>query len=192
MTTATAAIGNRTMETAVWPRRSLEELVDRLMDALFAANPEMAEPSATRSIHEARRLRQAGDIDGGLAVLAGIDMTKAETNQARWTFSEWKQLVKRRFGDGHPLLYRQDTGRAAALVTNGDGTLEVVAVLGMRWRLGKVVSTRSLRGLRPLYQVLPVPYSIREGRLWERRLALDHARGETRCGPSRPPTASQR
>ena len=42
-------------------------------------------------------------------------------------------------------------GRAAALVPTGDGgTLEVAAVLGMRWRPGKVVSGRSLRGLRPL------------------------------------------
>ena len=37
MTTATAVVGNRTMETAVMrrPRRSLEELVDRLIEALF-------------------------------------------------------------------------------------------------------------------------------------------------------------
>ena len=34
MTTATLATGNRTM-TEVRPRRSLEELVDRLMAALF-------------------------------------------------------------------------------------------------------------------------------------------------------------
>ena len=40
--------------------------------------------------------------------------------------------------------------RVAALVPKDDGTLEVVAVLGMRWRPGKVVSARSLRGLRPL------------------------------------------
>ena len=42
--------------------------------------------------------------------------------------------------------------RAAALVPHGDGMFEVVAVLGMRWRPGKVLSGRSLRGLRP-----PVP-----------------------------------
>ena len=150
MTTATAVAGNRAIETEMArPRRSLEELVDRLMEALFAANAEKAEPSVTRSIHEVRRLRQAGDIDGGLKVLAGMDVTRMDTHMARWAFSEWKQLVRRRFAGRDAVLYSQGTGRAAALVPNGDGTLEVVAVLGMRWKPGKLVSVRSLRGLRP-------------------------------------------
>ena len=154
MTTATLASGNRTMDTAVVrPRRSLEELVDRLIAAMFKEPKTVAvvEPSATRSIHEARRLRQAGDVDGGLAILAGMDMGKAEAREARWAFSEWKQLVKRRFGDREALVYSQGAGRAAAVAPQGDGgALEVVAVLGMRWKPGKVVSGRSLRGLRPL------------------------------------------
>ena len=89
------------METAAGPRRkTLEELVEGLMDALtFKEETETAEPGAARSIHEARRLRQAGDVDGALAVLAEVDTASAETNQARWAFSEWKQLVKRRHGD---------------------------------------------------------------------------------------------
>ena len=59
--------------------------------------------------------------------------------------------MKRRFGQLAPLVYSQDTGRAAALVPAGPGgTLEVVAVLGMSWTPGKLVSRRSLRGLRPL------------------------------------------
>ena len=69
---------------------------------------------------------------------------------ARWAYAEWTQLVKRRFGDRGAMVYSQGTGRAAALVQHGDGPMEVVAVLGMRWRHGKVVSKRSLRGLRPL------------------------------------------
>ena len=153
MTTATAVMSNRTMDNAVRPKRSLEELVDRLMDALFTTmEPETqtAEPSAARSIHEARRLRQAGDVGGALALLAEVDMNRAETNQARWAFAEWKQVVKRRYSDRNPMVYSQGTGKAAALVPHGDGALEVVAVLGMRWRPGKVVSGRSLRGLRPL------------------------------------------
>ena len=161
MTTATLVAGNRTMDTVDRPRRSLEELVDQLIAAMFkveepraatqTASAETAEPSAVRSIHEARRLRQAGDVDGALAVLAGVDATKVETREARWAFSEWTQLVKRRFGGRGALVYSQGTGRAAALVPTGDGgTLEVAAVLGMRWRPGKVVSGRSLRGLRPL------------------------------------------
>ena len=153
MTTATAVMSNRTMDNAVRLKRSLEELVDRLMDALFTTmelETQTAEPSAARSIHEARRLRQAGEIDGALAVLTDVDTAKAETNQARWAFAEWKQLVKRRYSDRNPMVYSQGTGKASALVPQGDGTLEVVAVLGMRWRPGKVVSERSLRGLRPL------------------------------------------
>ena len=132
------------------PRRSLEELVDRLMAAMFKVDTETAEPSASRSIHEARRLRQAGDADAGLGVLAGMDMGKATTREARWAFSEWTQIVKRRFEGRGVMVYSQGAGRAAALVPHGDGALEVAAVLGMRWRPGKVVSGRSLRGLRPL------------------------------------------
>ena len=98
MTTATVATGNRTMATVVRPRRSLEELVDQLFAAMgFKDETETAEPSPTRSIHEARRLRQAGQaIDGALAVFAGMDMAKATTREARWAYTEWKQLVKRR------------------------------------------------------------------------------------------------
>ena len=152
MTTATLATGTRSMDTVDRPRRSLEELVDQLFVAMgFKEETETpAEPSATRSIHEARRLRQEGDVDGALAVLAGVDSAKAAPREARWLFAEWKQLVKRRFGGGDVAVYSQGTGRAAALVPRDDGTLEVAAVLGMRWRPGKVVSERSLRGLRPL------------------------------------------
>ena len=156
MTTATLATGTRSMDTVDRPRRSLEELVDQLFAAMGFKDPETeeaetAETGAVRSIHEARRLRQAGDVDGALAVLAGVDAAQAETREARWAFSEWTQLVKRRFGGRGALVYSQGTGRAAALVPTGDsGTLEVAAVLGMRWRPGKVVSGRSLRGLRPL------------------------------------------
>ena len=162
MTTATLATGNRTMATVEKPRRSLEELVDRLMAALFSEQSETAPatetPSVPKSVHEARWLRQAGDVDGALAVLAGMDTTKAEPHQARWAYAEWTDLVRRRFGDRDALVYSQGTGRAAALVPTGDdGTLEVAAVLGMRWPPGKVVSERSLRGLRPLAKACPRP-----------------------------------
>ena len=152
MTTATLLAGNRKMDTDVArPRRSLEELVDQLFAAMgFKDDSAEIEPSATRTIHEARRLRQTGDVDTALAVLGDVDAGKATPREARWAFSEWAQLVKRRFGDRGPVLYSQGTGRAAALVPHGDGMLEVAAVLGMRWRPGKVVSGRSLRGLRPL------------------------------------------
>ena len=151
MTTQATTIGG----TGTRPRASLEELVDRLMAALFRAEPETAvqtaTPSVAQSVHEARRLRQAGDVDGALAILAGTDTTKAEPHQVRWAFAEWTDLVKRRSGGANVLVYSQGAGRAAALVPTGDrGSLEVAAVLGMRWEPGKVVSRRSLRGLRPL------------------------------------------
>ena len=63
MTTQATTIGG----TGTRPRPSLEELVDRLMAALFRVEPETAAPETTtqqsvaRSVHEARRLRQAGD-----------------------------------------------------------------------------------------------------------------------------------
>ena len=204
MTTATMTIGTRTMEPTPRPRRSLEELVDRLMDSLtFVEAPSPAPladttaapspakprrsleelvdnlmnaltfregppttaaqrtpgvtvmdvstpPSVTRSIHEARRLRQSGDLDGALQTLANGDLATAEPHQARWAYAEWRQLVKRRYGGVNALVYSQGTGRAAALVPRGNGRLEVVAALGLRWKSGKLVSCRSLRGLRPL------------------------------------------
>ena len=152
MTTATLATGMRTLDTETGrPRRSLEELVDRVFAAMgFGEEIEEAKESVTRSIHEARRLRQAGDVDTALAVLGDVNVAKATQGEARWAFSEWKQMVRRRFAGRGAVLYSQGTGRASALVPHGDGTLEVAAVLGMRWRPGKVVSGRSLRGLRPL------------------------------------------
>ena len=157
----------QTMRTAIGPRRSLEELVGRLMAALtFREEPkspvgrDSAEVDAVdtskghsvvRAIHEARRLRQAADLDGALEVLAGAVMTPDDPNLARWAHSEWGQLLSRRFGHREILVYSQGTGRAAALAPRAEGgMLEVVAALGMRWRPGRIVSRRSLRGLRPL------------------------------------------
>ena len=85
MTTATLAAGNRTMDMeTMQPRRSLDELIDRVFDAMFGAETDTAEPSVTRTIHDARRLRQTGDMDGGLAVLAGMDMASVTLGEARW------------------------------------------------------------------------------------------------------------
>ena len=103
-----------------------------------------------RTVHEAQRMRQAGDLDGALSVLAGLDTATGTPGEARWAYSEWLDIVRRRFGDTEAMVYSQGTGRAAALVPNDGGALEVVAVLGMRWELGKAVSRRSLQGLRPL------------------------------------------
>ena len=150
MTTATAAIGKRTTETER-PRRSLEELVDRLFEAMgFGVETETAEASVTRTIHEARRLRQAGDIDGALAALGSVNVATVTPSAARWAFSEWWALVKQCFGDREAMLYSQGVGKAAALVVQGDGTLEVAAVLGMRWRPGKRWSPGAASGVSSL------------------------------------------
>ena len=153
MTTATMVTHGRTMDIAERPRRSLEELVDQLMAAMFKEEPAQEEPSATWTIHEARRLRQAGDIDGALTVLAGMDTAKATTREARWAFSEWSQMARRQFGNRTALVYNQGAGRAAVLVPKADALLEVAAVLGLRWKPGKAISRRSLRG-PPLVRAL--------------------------------------
>ena len=143
MSTAAAAAGDR-------PGHSLEELVDRIFEALLGATPE-TEQSIARLVHEARRLRQEGDLDGALAVLAGADVEGATDEEARWAYAEWIDVARRRFaGRDGAAVYSPATGRAAVLAPHPGGALEVLAVLGMRWPVGKLVSRRSLRGLRPL------------------------------------------
>ena len=143
-----------TTTTMTAPRPTLEELVDRIIDAIFGQD-ETVQPltSPARSTHEARRLRQSGDLDRALTVFAELDLAEATDGERRWAYAEFLDLARRRFRDHHALVYRPGTGRAAVLTDIDDAdnrTLEVRAVLGMRWRPGKVVSQRSLRGLRPL------------------------------------------
>ena len=132
--------------------RTLEELVERVFEALLGPPAPTEEQSIARGVHDARRLRQAGDLDGALALLAEVDLAGATDQEARWAYGEWLDVARRRFGEREgAAAYSPATGRAAALAPCRDGgTLEVLAVLGMRWAPGKVVSRRSLRGLRPL------------------------------------------
>ena len=142
-----------TLETTASVRR-LEELVDRLLAALLGndALADTATASLVETIHFARRLRQTGDLDTALAALAEVDARRATDTQLRWLYAEWLDLARRRFtGDG-VMLYSPATGKAAVLTERDDGSLAVAAVLGMRWPLGKVVSKRSLRGLKPLHK----------------------------------------
>ncbi|MDE2844262.1 MAG: hypothetical protein OXN21_12900, partial [Chloroflexota bacterium] len=74
------------METPASLRR-LEELVDRLLAALLGGEPEPA-PNLARTVHEARRLRQSGDLDGALAALADIDPGQADDPALRWLYAE--------------------------------------------------------------------------------------------------------
>ena len=135
---------------------SLEELVDRLLATLFSSDSEQTEPAPTpswvKAVHEGRRLRQSGDLDGALAVFAEVDTANATDGQLRWLYAEWLDIARRRFAGDNAALYSPGTGRSAVLLPQDeDGvTLEVAAVLGMRWPVGKLVSHRSLRGLKPL------------------------------------------
>ena len=131
----------------------LEELVDRVTEALFGVQQEesaVPAPTVAKSIHDARRMRNAGDLDGALAVMSEVDTPNGPVRDACWAYSEWLDLVRRQFGKKGVMVYSPGAGRAAALVSRDNSTLEVVAVLGMRWLPGKVVSRGSLRGLKAL------------------------------------------
>ena len=132
------------------PRPRVDERAGPVIEALGPTAAHAPSQPVARSIHDARRLRRAGDLDGALAVLAGADTARAATRDARWAYAEWLGLTRRRFGGSPTVVYSPGTGRAAALAPRPDGALQVVAVLGMRWRLGTIVSRRSLRGLKPL------------------------------------------
>ncbi len=149
MTTATSSIP---FTTAPAPRPTLEALVERLFDSVLGSVPESPAQSLTRAVHDARRLRQASDLDGALALLAEVDLAGATKQEVCWAYGEWLGIARRRFGDCEgAVAYSPATGRAAVLAPCGDGdTLEVLAALGMRWIPSKMVSRRSLRGLRPL------------------------------------------
>ena len=75
MTTATTSIPSVTAPT---PGTSLDALVDRLVESIFGSTDDEPGQSLTRSVHDARRLRQAGDLDGALALLAEVDMATAQ------------------------------------------------------------------------------------------------------------------
>ena len=150
MTMATTTMSTAASMGGDRPGRSLEELVDRIFEALLGAAPETG-PSVARSVHEARRLRQQDDLDGAVALLAGADLAGATDQEARWVYGEWLGIARRRFGDREDaVVYSPGTGRAAVLAPHPSGALEALAVLGLRWRPGKLVSRRSLRGVRPL------------------------------------------
>ena len=150
MTTATVRLNDRMVTGR--PERRLEELAGRVIDALLASIGGKSERSVARAVHDARRMRQAGDLDGAMAAFADLDPADTSEREARWAYGEWIGLVRRRFAGSGAAVYSPGTGRAAVLApTEGeDGMLEVLTVLGMRWQPGQRVSRRSLRGLRPL------------------------------------------
>ena len=150
MTTATVRLNDRMVTER--PERRLEELAGRVIDALLASIGGQRGRSVARAVHDARRLRQAGDLDGAMATFAKLDPADASENEARWAYGEWVNLARRLYTGSGAAVYSPGTGRAAVLAVSDseDGMLEVLAVLGMRWQPGQRVSRRSLRGLRPL------------------------------------------
>ena len=106
MTTQATTIGM----TGTGRRPSLEELVDRLIDAIFPQEETAPPPTVARSVHDARRLRQSGDLDGALAALSQVDVAKATTDEARWAYAEWLGLARRRYDGGDAALYSPGTG----------------------------------------------------------------------------------
>ncbi len=111
-----------TLDNNLAPAGRLEELVDRLLAALFREAPKQPEPSPSlaKTVHEARRLRQTGDpvsstgqaLDGALAALAGVDTANATDAQLRWLYAEWLSVARRRFAGCGAMLYSPGTGRA--------------------------------------------------------------------------------
>ena len=130
------------------PHPALEELVEKILESIGVI--ESGVRYIAQGVHDARRMRKAGDLDGALRSLAALDPAGATRGEVRWAYAEWLGLARRRFHGRNALLYSQGTGRAALLLRRCDGSLEVVVALGMRWHMGKVLSRRSLRGLRPL------------------------------------------
>ena len=105
----------------------LEELVDRLLAALFRDEPEQGNPapSLARTVHQARRLRQSGDLDGALAELAAVDTGQAADDQLRWLYAEWLDIARRRFaGDTGAMLYSPATGTGGGFSSQANETTE--------------------------------------------------------------------
>ena len=95
--------------------------MDRVMDALFASNHEQPQETVARRVHNARRLRKAGDLDGALAVFASVEPDTTRPNKVRWAYAEWLRLVCRTYRDRDLLVYSQGKGRAAASLPTATG-----------------------------------------------------------------------
>ena len=127
----------------------LEELVDRLLAALFKADAATATPvpNLVKTVHEARRLRQSGDLDGSLAVFADVDTANSGgSTPSGWTSPGAGSLKTTLPSSARPRDGRRRWWKGMATAPRW----QVASVLGMRWPVGKTVSRRSLRGLKRL------------------------------------------
>ena len=156
MTTATVRLNGRMVTER--PDRRLEELANRVIDALLAGIGGKRDPGVARAVHDARRMRQSGDLDGALAAFADLDPADASETEARWAYGEWVQLgtaavpgdAKRRrlqpgHGTGRGARYcgrrRRDAGGAGraghALGRPGAGSRGGACAGCARWREGR-------------------------------------------------------
>ena len=132
-------------------RSNLERLVDRLLASLFPAEREDTNREVRRSIHDARRASKSGDLCEALACLSDVDLSAVPADLASWAYGDWLTTVRRHYGPRPLLLYRAGPGKAAVLEPGPEfHTLRVVAVLGLKWEPGRLLSRRCLRGLAPL------------------------------------------
>ena len=130
---------------------TLEHLVDRLLASLFPTEREETDREVRKSIHDARRARWFGALDEALACLSGLDLSAASADKASWAYREWLTTARWRYGARPLLLYRAGRGKAAVLELGPDlDTVRAVAVLGLRWEPGRLLSRRCLGGLTPL------------------------------------------
>ena len=130
---------------------NLERLVDRLVASILSPALEETSRTVRRDIHHARRARKSGDLGEALACLSGVDLSAAPADLASWVYGEWITTVRRHYGPRPLLLYRVGPGKASVLEPGPElHTLRVVAVLGLKWEPGRLLSRRCLRGLAPL------------------------------------------
>ena len=123
--------------------------MDRVMDALFASNHEQPQETVARRVHDARRLRKAGNLDGALVVFASVEPDTTAPNETRWAYAEWLSLVRRRFGQSETLVYSQGTGRAAALAPMATGPWKSWLCWGWGGSRARWSPRGALRGLKP-------------------------------------------
>ena len=135
------------MTTAAMVNRngaSLEELVGRLIDALRWETAPAKESGLVRGIHEARRFRQAGDIEGTLGLLSGNGRGcpgRGALGLHR-VAGPGAEAVRGLEGHGVQVRARADL--------QGRRNFVQVVVTGMRWQTGKPVFGGNLRNLRHL------------------------------------------
>jgi hypothetical protein len=105
-----------------------------------------------RAIHQARSARKSGNPAQAMAILAGLQLTRAPEDLCLWVHSEWLRAARESDFSGDSWLYTAGPAHAAVLAVADRelGRLRAVTAIGLKWEPGKIVSSRSLRSLAPL------------------------------------------